>query len=99
MKTTYKASHLNHDTRGIHEMDHGQVSPSGDPIPDHHVRIPDIMIVAEPEAMERTEIDLAAKTVKVHQGANSVKEPSFLLSASLIPHESVVLVPSASVWH
>lgn len=97
MKTTYKASQLHHDTRGIHETDHGQTGLSDDSIPDHRVQIPDFMIVAEPEAMAGTEIDLAAKTAKVHRGANSVKEPLLPLSASLTRHESVVSVPSASV--
>lgn len=40
--------------------------------------------------MDGTEIDLGAKTARVHRGANSVTEPLHLLSASLIPHESVV---------
>lgn len=96
MKTTYKASHL-HGTRGIHETDHIQIGPSDDSIPDHRVQIPDVMIVMEPEAMDDTEIDLAVKTANGHQGANSVKEPLFLLSASLTPNESVVSVPLASV--
>lgn len=97
MKTTYKAIHLHHVTRGTHETDHGQIGPSDDSILDHRVQIPDVKIAAEREAMDGTEIDLAAKTARAHQGANSVQEPLLLLSARLTPHESVVSVPSASV--